>query len=605
MKKKLSASFLFFTFLLLAGCAYNPSFEENNSALSAGTTENTPNQVIPLHDDPLPEGAVLVYAGAEDSLSKSISTSFGSEYVSIEQNSNGVYKMKINFWPSGKTRYKKVLFSVYNDADAAGWTVNIGDSPTVNGWGGDGGSRSNDCELQVLNGTLAVYASEHGGSSQIYSAGGYNVQTGSKNVRYEISNNKIRTWKNFDTANITTISNQNLFALDGRYDSTGNEEYEIYASFNRTYGSSSRSGNGITRIYVYMQEADDFEQIPVSSNYSATLRHLMYKKSVLSSKWYANTDFSGYGYFLNGKNKDNWDEKEKEHIYALEYWTPAAANTKNIVFLAAGQQGILADRQDYPAIVTGQPENWHYYDDAPFGATNTWKYMKNDTTSINRYSLAGQIIADGTLNNGANFGFTPSNTRLILVYDTCFYWGDLSVNEKNALVTDYLEWMFSKVNNNSANALKNIYLAGASRGGALVSQMAYQMRHDQTWKSRTGSARVIVSSFDGVTNQEEGEMWTTSSTKDNPLESILGRRAYISNLPSYFTNTKNTHLLQIAGGANVVPLLTPNKHAFYFNSVTNKLEFRWVNRSHTEIGREWHSDTVLAHLRWLAKWSIK
>jgi hypothetical protein len=131
--------------------------------------------------------------------------------------------------------------------------LNIGDSATNDGWGGDGSTQSNDCELQVLNSQVSVYASDYGTSQQLYTAGGYHTSA-SSNVRYEISNNTIKLWRNFDTATTVTVSNNNLFALDGRADASGAVDYTIYAGFNRTINNASRNGSGINDIYVYLQD---------------------------------------------------------------------------------------------------------------------------------------------------------------------------------------------------------------------------------------------------------------------------------------------------------------------------------------------------------------
>lgn len=53
----------------------------------------------------------------------------------------------------------------YRVCNASGWTWNVGDSPTNNGYGGDAFDTEHDAEAQALNGTLSVYKSDIGGSS--------------------------------------------------------------------------------------------------------------------------------------------------------------------------------------------------------------------------------------------------------------------------------------------------------------------------------------------------------------------------------------------------------------------------------------------------------
>jgi len=346
----------------------------------------------------------------------------------------------------------------------------------------------------------------------------------------------------------------------------------------------------------YLQSDIVYDLIPCESDFEGTLKHLMYKKSI-GMKWYANCDLRGYEYFLNEKNKDNWKEKEKEHIFLMEYWSPPVENIKNIVFLTAGQQGSLIDRMDPENIITGQYKDYHHYDEAPLVGINTWKYFKNATRKIKWKSLAGQIIADGTYNNGEYFGFTKADTYLVLAFDSCNYW-DLSANQKQDLAIDFLEWIFSKVNKHTSTRLMNIYLAGSSMGGALCVTIAYKMRHTQPWSDIVQSAKVIVSLMDAVANHVDGEVWTTSDKINNPNNSFYF--CYKSDLSKFFTSLHNTYIYQVAGGSAVLPVIGVKYHAFYFNPNGVNLYFKWVNRDHFEIGREWNNDTIKSQLIWLA-----
>jgi len=346
----------------------------------------------------------------------------------------------------------------------------------------------------------------------------------------------------------------------------------------------------------------EYNPITAPANYSVTLRHLKWRDGVWSwSKWKANTNFSGYEYFLNGRNASNWNEIESEHIFMAEVWKPAAANIENVVFLSAGQQGALVDRQDYPAIVTGQQSSWHKKLDASLAEElNSWKYIKDKTLNISTQSIGGQIISDALYNNSGYFGMNSSNTYMALVFDACFYY-EMSAAKKNERLTDYLEWLMSRTNNNQYKKIRNVYMAGASRGGALVTRMGYEMTHNTTWRNMLGNAKIIVSSFDGVANEDEGELWTTTAQQDNPLEWINGRYCFVSTLHSHISNPSNLHIYQIAGGADVVPVIV-NKHAFYVTNLGNALRFKWVDYSHTQIGQEWHTDTCVDQLRWMALW---
>jgi hypothetical protein len=61
--------------------------------------------------------------------------------------------LKINV-PTGCTQ---AIVQVEYDGLPAGWTVNLGDSPTNDGFGGDGGNADSEAELQILDERLDVY----------------------------------------------------------------------------------------------------------------------------------------------------------------------------------------------------------------------------------------------------------------------------------------------------------------------------------------------------------------------------------------------------------------------------------------------------------------
>lgn len=351
-----------------------------------------------------------------------------------------------------------------------------------------------------------------------------------------------------------------------------------------TYSSGKIDDFTLTSAYPVYHEIS-------TGDVDVTLKHLMYKKNKIFNKWETNTSFEGYEHL--SRNSRN------QHVFAVQHWLPHPSKVKNIVFLVAGQQGIRADRQDYPAIVTGQKKDWHH--DSSISWINTWKYTKNRSYRISGRSVAGQIIADYQRNGSEYFGFSPDDTALIMLFDACFYVEEANDGSSSTspivqgIVDEYTNWIMSK----TSIKPENIYLAGASRGGSLVTQMAYNLKHKAKWMNYTADTKIVVGCFDAVSNHKEGELWTTSTRVDNPKEWINSRFCYKSTLSSRskFTNQNNLHLLQIAGGADVFTG-TP-WHSFYFDSSADVFEFQWVDRSHKDIGRDWHDDTVGEQLRWL------
>src|SRR5215475_812728 len=59
------------------------------------------------------------------------------------------------------TSFTEASFTVAYKKKAAGWTVNIGDSISNNGFAGDGADQSNDAEMQILDQVLSVYGSDY------------------------------------------------------------------------------------------------------------------------------------------------------------------------------------------------------------------------------------------------------------------------------------------------------------------------------------------------------------------------------------------------------------------------------------------------------------
>ncbi|WP_197046531.1 hypothetical protein, partial [Planktothrix paucivesiculata] len=57
--------------------------------------------------------------------------------------------LKINLGPASSNPYDVAEFEVQYDGVPTGITVNIGDSSTNNGFGGDGATQSNDAELNI------------------------------------------------------------------------------------------------------------------------------------------------------------------------------------------------------------------------------------------------------------------------------------------------------------------------------------------------------------------------------------------------------------------------------------------------------------------------
>lgn len=223
-------------------------------------------------------GAEMCITFDENGAAKAIS-GIKSAYMNLSEPSPGKYVLEVNLNPgNGKHRYRSVMFSIYNDGNPSGYSINIGDSATCNGFGGDAGTQSNDAELQVHNNTFQVFgndaytrSSEYDGKTRamnLYSNDGdsnpkatYDFLTNSTSTprRIRIANNSVGWWEGLSFQAETYMEwlyNPYLFSLDSSYDSEGPRNETIYAAFNRSIYSSSRTGTGITTVYVYLENLD-------------------------------------------------------------------------------------------------------------------------------------------------------------------------------------------------------------------------------------------------------------------------------------------------------------------------------------------------------------
>ena len=151
-----------------------------------------------------------------------------------------------------RTGYSRVRFDVTYRETPDGLTVNIGDSPSNSGYGGDGGDQSNDAELQMINGELAVYGNDYTPSRK--TTDGHrqidyfeDVVRSGETVSFEISNEQLIV---DSAAGYEEVNSSYLYALAGQPDGEGRSNYDIFAAFNRTIDSGGRDGSGVSEVVV-------------------------------------------------------------------------------------------------------------------------------------------------------------------------------------------------------------------------------------------------------------------------------------------------------------------------------------------------------------------
>jgi len=179
----------------------------------------------------------------------------------IEEPASGEVVLKVNLDPN-VSGFRRAIFEVeYGDAPSD-WTVHIGDSSTNNGYGGDGGTQSNDAEMQVYGTTMAVYGKDGTPVQPLAQVPGI-VEQGTRLI-LDVSNEQLR-WHNYDGEADTLVSSL-LYALDGQGDSEGPVNYDVYAGFNRTVGSYWRDGSGVTKVKIRLFAASQVCEIDLLAN---------------------------------------------------------------------------------------------------------------------------------------------------------------------------------------------------------------------------------------------------------------------------------------------------------------------------------------------------
>jgi len=156
----------------------------------------------------------------------------------------------INLDPA-KTSFTEVTFNVEYKKKAQGWTVNIGDSISNNGFAGDGADQSNDAEVQILDNVLSVYGSDFTPPEVRLLLKTSPVVEGKRASILLTVKNQFLSWSY--NGRKSELSSQYLYALNGQHDDEGPLNYDIYAAFNRTIETSDRIGSGVRKITVELK----------------------------------------------------------------------------------------------------------------------------------------------------------------------------------------------------------------------------------------------------------------------------------------------------------------------------------------------------------------
>ncbi|MCH7588040.1 MAG: hypothetical protein IIC78_08410 [Chloroflexi bacterium] len=212
------------------------------------TATNTPHieiTAITATPSPLPE----VFKVCAVNLLKNTHTCGKIDAVSmIVPPSGGQAVVQINFDPS-KYNHPRVFFELHYFEAPRGFTLNVGDSATNNGFGGDGRTQSNDAEMQIYDATLTVYGNDGTPKDVRNMLRLSDFVTFADVVKVEVRNQYLE-WGN--AHGVGELRSEHLFALNGQADWEGPVNYTIFAGFNRTINAPWRTGTGLGLVVIFV-----------------------------------------------------------------------------------------------------------------------------------------------------------------------------------------------------------------------------------------------------------------------------------------------------------------------------------------------------------------
>jgi len=150
------------------------------------------------------------------------------------------------------------VFRIAYEGEPSGRTVNIGDSPTNDGYGGDSWSTRFDAELLVSHRDLLAFGAEHRGSpaeSRVF--GLSNLPLANRVLELEICDQSVRYAVDELSGFFNTYTSNELIAI--RPATRGGKDAadaRIYAAFNRVIHrragrpSHDRFGSGVRRVEI-------------------------------------------------------------------------------------------------------------------------------------------------------------------------------------------------------------------------------------------------------------------------------------------------------------------------------------------------------------------
>ncbi len=133
------------------------------------------------------------------------------------------------------------------DGTPIGWTVDIGDSRTNDGYGGNGGGPEHAAEVQVANQTLSVYNDPKiPGQVDLLLSKEMSLTNGS--LHFAIADQALSIGSPREI--LATPVTKTLFAIPDADAATEAEKWSVHAAFNRVVNGDYRNGCGVRSVAI-------------------------------------------------------------------------------------------------------------------------------------------------------------------------------------------------------------------------------------------------------------------------------------------------------------------------------------------------------------------
>lgn len=267
--------------------------------------------------------------------------------------------------------------------------------------------------------------------------------------------------------------------------------------------------------------------------------------------------------------------RHQKKTYIAKLSEPPRAQTRKLIFIAAGQQNSLDD--DEASRLTGQAHDYK----AGF---------------VHKTKSAVVPLAEGLAHAiSERAGWTSPETFVALALDSRFNF-EFTTGQKNDIEEAFYRWLKTKF---YASTIDVIYLAGHSRGGCLAARLGAR------FVAEFPGVPVIVHSFDGVCSQAgspfaNSEFGVTSTRMYNPVNGSY--RAFATNLTARFANRTNLAFYNLISGAPVVFGARAFSHSLANETIYDSggarpwLEQKWFDGGHAAMDDHSLQIDAIGHL---------